>query len=228
MLSVIIPVLNEAATIRASLLALQGMRAAGHEIILADGGSTDGTLDLGRELADAQVEAPRGRANQMNAGAAIAHGEVLLFLHADTALPAGAADMIDQSLASTGKSWGRFNVHIGGSSQWFAMIAFMINWRSRLTGIATGDQAIFVRRELFEKSNGYAQFPLMEDIDLCTRLKRISRPVCLRACVTTSGRRWEAHGVWRTIALMWWLRMRYFLGASPETLARSYYRGDGK
>ncbi|MSQ52228.1 MAG: glycosyltransferase [Betaproteobacteria bacterium] len=228
MLSVIIPVLNEAAGIRASLLALQPLRAQGHEIILADGGSSDGTLDLGGDLVDALVEGPRGRATQMNAGAAIARGEVLLFLHADTALPANAAIMIAEGLASAGKSWGRFDVNISGASPWFPIIAFMINCRSRLTGIATGDQAIFVYREIFRKCNGFAAIPLMEDIDLCARLKRISRPLCLRARVTTSGRRWEKHGVWRTIVLMGCLRLRYFLGASPEILAQNYYRNEGK
>jgi rSAM/selenodomain-associated transferase 2 len=228
LLSVIIPVLNEAAGIRSALSALQPLRAMGHEIIVVDGGSTDGSLDAGRDLADVLIDSPPGRAHQMNAGARGARGDTLLFLHADTALPEGADTLINAGLAAAGKLWGRFDVNIDGKSAWFPVISFMINLRSRVSGIATGDQAIFLRRELFEKLGGYALLPLMEDIELCSRLKRISRPLCLRICVNTSGRRWEKHGVWRTIVTMWWLRLRYFLGASPDSLARSYYRGDGK
>ncbi len=228
MLSVIIPVLNEAPGIAAALAALQPMRAEGHEIILADGGSTDATLESTRGLADAIVSAPCGRAAQMNAGAQRARGDILLFLHADTALPEGAARRIAEGLAATGRDWGRFDVCINGGSLLFPMIAFMMNARSRRTGIATGDQALFVRRAVFERLGGYAPLPLMEDIELCVRLKRVSPPLCLRDRVLTSGRRWERHGVWRTMMLMWWLRLRYFLGASPEALVRRYYRGDGK
>ncbi|MFM9968470.1 MAG: TIGR04283 family arsenosugar biosynthesis glycosyltransferase [Burkholderiales bacterium] len=224
----IVPVLNEAAGIRAALLALQPLRAEGHEVIVADGGSSDATLAQGRDLADAWIDAPRGRALQMNAGAAIARGDWLLFLHADTLLPDGAATLITQGLASSGRLWGRFDVAIAGSSVWFPIIAALINWRSRLTGIATGDQAIFVACDLFLQNRGFAPIPLMEDIELCSRLKRIAKPLCLRAKVTTSGRRWEKHGVWRTIFLMWALRWRYFCGASPEVLARRYYAGNAK
>jgi rSAM/selenodomain-associated transferase 2 len=226
-LSIIIPVLNEAAGIRTALSALQPMRAAGHEIIVADGGSTDGSLDAVRGLADVLIDSPRGRAHQMNAGARVARGDILLFLHADTALPEGADSIINLGLAAE-KSWGRFDVSIIGESSWFPVISFMINLRSRLSGIATGDQAIFLRRDLFEKLGGYASQPLMEDIELCSRLKRVSRPLCLRRRVITSGRRWEKHGVWRTIVTMWWLRLRYFLGASPDSLAQIYYGGAAK
>jgi len=225
---VIIPVLNEAAGLGQGLPALQPMRDAGHEIILADGGSTDGSRESARDLADAVVEAPRGRASQMNAGARIARGNILLFLHADTRLPDAAATAITAGLAAADKCWGRFDVHISGASRWFPLIAFMINLRSRLSGIATGDQAIFVRRDVFESVGGFAPQPLMEDIDLCSKLKRFSRPLCLRSRVTTSGRRWEKHGVGRTITLMWWLRLRYFFGASPDGLARRYHGGDAK
>ncbi len=228
MLSVIIPVLNEAQGIRAALSALQVLRSAGDEIIVADGGSADATRDLARELVDAVVDSPRGRAAQMNAAAQAARGDILVFLHADTTLPEGAAAMIAGGLAAPGKAWGRFDVRIAGGSVWFPLIAFMMNWRSRLSGIATGDQAIFVRRTAFEKLGGFAAIPLMEDIELSARLKRLSRPLCLRGRVVTSGRRWEKHGVARTIALMWWLRLRYFFGASPGALARRYYRGEGR
>ncbi len=228
MLSVIIPVLNEAQGIRAALSVLQPLRSAGNEILVADGGSTDATRDLARALADAVIDAPRGRARQMNAAARNARGDILLFLHADTTLPEGAAVRIADALAASEKNWGRFDVRIAGGSAWFPVIAFLMNWRSRITGIASGDQAIFVRRAVFEKIGGFAPLPLMEDIDLCARLKRQSRPLCLREKVLTSGRRWEKHGVARTLVLMWWLRLRYFLGTSPDALARSYYRGDGK
>jgi len=228
LLSVIIPVLNEAGEIRAALLALQALRAAGNEIIVADGGSTDATKDLARDLADAIIDSPRGRAMQMNAAARNARGDILVFLHADTVLPDAAAPMIADGLAASGKAWGRFDARIAGASAWFPLVGFMMNWRSRITGIATGDQAIFVRRGVFEEIGGFPPLPLMEDIALCACLKRRSRPLCLRERVATSGRRWEKHGVLRTIALMWWLRLRYFLGTAPDALARSYYRGDGK
>jgi rSAM/selenodomain-associated transferase 2 len=222
LISVILPVLNEAAGIRTALAALQPLRTAGHEIILVDGGSHDGTPALAYGLVDVCMNASRGRARQMNAGARIARGSILLFLHADTLLPEGAANMIIEGLATPGVHWGRFNVRISGGSAWFPLISFMINLRSRITGIATGDQALFVITDLFYKSNGYADIALMEDIDLCVRLKRHSRPLCIPVRVTTSGRRWEKHGVWRTIFLMWWLRLRYFLGDSPDLLAGSY------
>jgi len=230
LLSVVIPVLNEAKGIRAALEPLQALRSAGHEIIVVDGGSSDATCDIARGLADAVMEAPRGRAAQMNAGARRAQGGILLFLHADTQLPESAAELILQGLASEGGApdWGRFDVRIGGDSVWFPVIAFMMNWRSRLTGIATGDQAIFMRRSAFDAVGGFPVQPLMEDIELTARLKRRSRPLCLSSRVSTSGRRWQKHGVLRTIFLMWWLRLRYFVGVSPDRLAQRYYRGDGK
>jgi rSAM/selenodomain-associated transferase 2 len=227
-LSVIIPVLNEAPGIVATLDALQPLRAAGHEIIVADGGSTDDSRERSIDRVDAWVPSPRGRAVQMNAGAARARGDVLLFLHADTALPPGFERLIEAGVIKGPRLWGRFDVNIEGESRWLGVIAWFMNQRSRLTGIATGDQAIFVRRAVFESIDGYAPIPLMEDIELCSRLKRLCAPLCLRAKVRTSGRRWEKHGVFRVMALMWWLRFRYFVGAPPEELARVYYRGDGK
>ncbi len=220
-LSIVMPVLNEAAGIVATLQALAPLRASGHTVIVADGGSRDGTPALAAPLADAVIAAPRGRARQMNAGAAVAMGDVLLFLHADTVLPAGAVDAV-QAAITTGANWGRFDVCIAGRSAMFPLIAALMNARSRRTGIATGDQAIFVRREVFERLRGYADLPLMEDIELSRRLRAIARPACLRLKVNTSGRRWEQHGVWRTIFLMWRLRLRYWLGASAQELARSY------
>jgi len=223
-LTIIVPVLNEAVGIVATLQPLQALRSRGAEIVVVDGGSTDGTLDLARPLADQVLVAPRGRARQMNAGAALARGRVLLFLHADTRLPEQADLTILEVFGYVleGRHWGRFDVVIEGRSPWLKVVARLMNLRSRLTGIATGDQAIFVSRSAFRAVGGLPDIPLMEDIALSKALKRIGRPVCLAACVTTSGRRWEKHGVWRTILLMWWLRLRFFLGADPVRLALEY------
>lgn len=220
-LSIIVPVLDEAAGITTTLQALAALRAAGHEVIVVDGGSRDGTPALAAPLADAVHGSERGRARQMNVGAAAARGDVLLFLHADTQLPAQADVQVLRAVAA-GARWGRFDVRISGRSRWLPLVARLMNWRSRLTGIATGDQAIFVRADLFRQLGGFAAQPLMEDIELCRRLRRIGRPACLKARVLTSGRRWETHGVWRTIVLMWRLRWRYWRGAAPEDLARAY------
>lgn len=223
-LSIIVPVLNEAAGIVAALQALAPLRMQGAEVIVVDGSSTDGTADLARLLADRVLVAPRGRARQMNAGAAAAQGRVLLFLHADTrlpaVLPAPTFEAFD-ALADAG-GWGRFDVRIAGRSPWLKLVAAMMNLRSRLSGIATGDQAIFVTRSAFDTVGGFADIPLMEDIALSKALKRLGPPLCLSSCVTTSGRRWETHGVWRTIILMWWLRLRFFFGADPQRLALEY------
>jgi len=220
-LSIVMPVLDEAAGITQALQALAPLRAAGHELIVVDGGSSDGTAALAMPGADQIVTSPRGRARQMNAGALRAQGDVLLFLHADTLLPEGAAQAVQRALAG-GRRWGRFDVHISGSSAWLRVIAALMNTRSRITGIATGDQALFVERRLFNESGGYADQPLMEDIELSRRLRAVGPPACLRERVLTSGRRWESRGVWRTIWLMWCLRWRYWRGASPEALARAY------
>ena len=215
-LSVVIPALNEARAIGATLAALAPLRARGHEVIVVDGGSSDGTAELAAGLCDRVLTAPRGRALQMNAGARAASGDVLLFLHADTRLPPRADELVLDCPA-----WGRFDVRIEGRHPLLKVVAWAMNLRSRLTGIATGDQAIFVRRELFP---GFPEIALMEDIALCRVLNRIDAPCCLRERVVTSGRRWEARGVLRTIVLMWRLRLLYFLGASPEALARKYAR----
>ncbi|MDP1647824.1 MAG: TIGR04283 family arsenosugar biosynthesis glycosyltransferase [Rubrivivax sp.] len=220
-LSIIVPVLDEAAGIVAALQALAPLRDQGHQVIVVDGGSRDGTAALAAPCADRVVDGPRGRARQMNAGAAVAGGDVLLFLHADTTLPA-AAETILHAVIDAGALWGRFDVSIVGASPWFPVIATLMNWRSRLSGIATGDQAIFVQAALFRRLGGYADQPLMEDIELSRRLRRIAPPACLTERVLTSGRRWETRGVWQTILLMWRLRWRYWRGASPEALARAY------
>ncbi|HMW16658.1 MAG TPA: TIGR04283 family arsenosugar biosynthesis glycosyltransferase [Accumulibacter sp.] len=220
-LTVIVPVLNEAATIADHLQALQPLRRRGVEIILVDGGSDDGTSDLARSAVDRVLVAPRGRATQMNAGAAASERQILLFLHADTLLPADADTAILHA-RHRGAHWGRFDVRIDGTQPLLRLVEKMINWRSRITGIATGDQAIFVRRDLFVRAGGFPEQPLMEDIALSKRLKRLAPPYCLRQRVSTSGRRWQKHGVLRTIVLMWSLRARYFFGADPWQLAIRY------
>jgi rSAM/selenodomain-associated transferase 2 len=221
-ISIVMPVLNEAAGIEAVLRALQPLRARGVEVVVADGGSTDHTKRFAARWADAVVDAPRGRARQMNAGAAQAQREVLLFLHADTLLPPDA-DRLIQAALQRGAAWGRFDVRISGRPWMLWVVAWFINLRSRLSGIATGDQALFITRPLFEQLGGFADQPLMEDVELCRSLKALGlRPACLRERVTTSGRRWEQRGVWRTIVLMWWLRWRYWRGAAPSELAKVY------
>jgi len=220
-LSIVVPVLDEAPGIVAALEALAPLRARGCEVIVVDGGSRDGTLDLAAPHADRVEPGPLGRARQMNAGAARARGAVLLFLHADTRLPDGADRMVARAIAD-GAIWGRFDVVIAGRPAMLRVVAAMMNLRSRLTGIATGDQAIFVRRAAFERLGGFPDQPLMEDVALSHRLRAAARPACLRARVVTSGRRWETRGVWRTILLMWRLRWRYWRGESPQSLARAY------
>ena len=220
-LSVILPILNEAPGIEAVLQALAPLRAGGAEVIVVDGGSADCGAELALPYADRVLTAPRGRASQMNAGAAVAKGSVLLFLHADTCLPPDADRLIGRAIDS-GRHWGRFDVRIAGASAWLPVVAALMNLRSRLTGIATGDQAIFASREAFAAAGGFPDIPLMEDIALSRRLRKRATPACLRDKVVTSGRRWDRHGVWRTIRLMWWLRLRYFLGADPHRLAIDY------
>jgi rSAM/selenodomain-associated transferase 2 len=225
-LSVVVPVLNEADNIEACLMVLVPLRARGVEVILADGGSTDRTPALAAPLCDRVVSAPRGRALQMNAGASQARGDVLLFLHADVLLPADADWLILLSMRETGRRWGRFDVRLSGMRPLLRVVEFLMNWRSRLTAIATGDQSLFVDRALFEQLGGYAPIPLMEDIELSARLKRSGRPVCLRERVSASSRRWETQCVLRTILLMWRLRLAYFFGAAPHRLVRRYYRNE--
>ncbi|HSU76608.1 MAG TPA: TIGR04283 family arsenosugar biosynthesis glycosyltransferase [Burkholderiales bacterium] len=216
-LSIIMPVRNEAAGIREALEALAPLRSRAHEVIVVDGESDDGTASLAAPACDQMLVTPRGRALQMNTGAQVASGDALLFLHADTRLPERADELVFAALARS--SWGRFDVRIASRRALLALVACGMNLRSRLTGIATGDQAIFVRRDAFP---GFPEIPLMEDIALSRALKRRDRPACLRARVVTSARRWEARGVLRTILLMWRLRLLYALGTPPQRLARDY------
>jgi rSAM/selenodomain-associated transferase 2 len=218
-----VPVLNEAPGIVAALAPLQALRRAGHEVIVVDGGSKDATPALAAPLADQILRAARGRARQMNAGAAVADGDVLLFLHADTRLPENAPELIASALR--GHAWGRFDVVIDGRPFMLRVVAVLMNLRSRRTGIATGDQAIFVTRAAFDAAGGYPDQPLMEDIELSKRLKRFGPPACLDARVVTSGRRWKRHGVWRTLLFMWRLRFDYWRGVPAARLAARYYPG---
>jgi rSAM/selenodomain-associated transferase 2 len=227
MLSIIVPVLNEESGMAAALCRLEPFVQRGAEVIVVDGGSVDGTLAAARPHASRVVAAPRGRGAQLRAGAAAASGTALLFLHADTELPAEADRLILEALRC--HPWGRFDVAIAGSHPLLMVVARMMNLRSRLTAIATGDQAMFMTRAAYMAAGGVPDIALMEDIALSKRLKRLGRPACLKAKVTTSGRRWERHGVVRTILLMWSLRLLYWLGASPDRLARWYgYRPQGK
>ena len=219
-ISIVIPALNEEATLAATVASARGPGV--REVIVVDGGSSDGTADLARHLAARVLSAPRGRALQMNAGAAAATGTVLLFLHADTLLPEGFDTAVLTALQNPRVVGGRFDLLLMPSSFLLALTATLINLRSRLSRIATGDQAIFVRRRVFGDLGGFPELPLMEDIAFSRALKRAGGVACLRQKVTTSSRRWRQNGVLRTILLMWSLRLLYLCGVSPERLRRAY------
>jgi rSAM/selenodomain-associated transferase 2 len=218
-LAIVVPVLNEAANIPALCAHLKRI-ALQAEVVLVDGGSTDDTVRLARAAGLQVLQSPRGRARQMNAGAQATQAPQLLFLHADTQLPEQAFVLVQDALQH--HVWGRFDVRIQGQAKMLRVVAFFMNWRSRLTGIATGDQAMFMTRQAYVQAGGFPDQPLMEDIAMSAALKRISSPWCLRQQVLTSGRRWEQRGVWRTIMLMWRLRLAYWLGTPAEALARAY------
>ena len=222
MLSIIIPCLNEADGIVDALNALAPMRARGVEVVVVDCGSSDRTCALAQPLADQIIQAPRGRALQMNAGAAHAHGDLLLFLHADCRLPAQADGLVTDGLNRAQKTWGRFDVELQGSNPLFRVVGALMNLRSRLTGISTGDQGLFVTRTLFEAAGKFPVIALMEDVAFTKQLKRYGRPLNLRHRMRVSGRRWEKHGVLRTVFLMWRLRWLYWLGTNPDKLAQYY------
>lgn len=224
LLSVVIPVRNEAQALPFLLDDLSALGAAGAELIVVDGGSTDGTCEVAHGRVDQLLKTGPGRAVQMNAGAATARGTYLWFLHADTRVSAEVISRLQQTLEQR-PLWGRFDVRLFPAGPALRLIGWMINLRSRLTGIASGDQGIFVDRACFDALGGYAHIPLMEDLQLCRRLKAQARPHCLRPPLITSSRRWLQHGVWRTVLLMWCLRLAYYAGANPEKLARQYRRG---
>lgn len=219
--SIVVPVFNEAQVLPGLLAHLKALEEEGAEVILVDGGSQDATVQLAQQSGFRVVVAPKGRAAQMNAGASHSTGEILLFLHADTRLPPHALALLRKRLHAP-QVWGRFDVRIVGQAKLLPMIAWAMNLRSRLTGIATGDQAMFVTRKAFSAAGGFPELALMEDIALSTHLKRLSPPLCLRAKVTTSGRRWDERGAWRTVLLMWRLRWAYWRGVPVAELARAY------
>ncbi len=221
-ISIIIPVLDEAEALASNLQKLQIAREQGHEIIVVDGGSKDESQRLAEPQVDQLVISKRGRALQMNKGAKVATGDVLLFLHADTVLPDDGIAAIMNTVNLGQDTWGRFDVCLSGNRVFFRVIGTMMNWRSRISGIATGDQALFITRHLFQHIQGFASIPLMEDIEICRRLKKTHSPICLSQKVMTSSRRWELNGVFKTIILMWHLRLAYWLGVDPATLVRQY------
>lgn len=222
-LSIVIPVRNEAGIIREQLQRLQGLRAAGHELIVVDGGSSDGTVALCQGLADRCEASQAGRSKQMNAGAALSSGEMLLFLHADTELPADAAEQLSNAIETQARRWGWFDTRLSGSRPAFRLVAGLMNLRARLTSVCTGDQALFVERALFQELGGFPDIPLMEDIALSKSLRATGRPAKPSVTVTTSSRRWEEKGLLATIGLMWWLRLLYFVGVKPARLLQLYY-----
>ena len=223
-LSIVIPARNEAQALPLLLADLAELRGAGAELLLVDGGSQDGTCALAEDRVDRVLHCAPGRARQMNLGAAAAQGDYLWFVHADTRVGPQALKALQAALRQR-PLWGRFDVRLSGGGLALGVIGRMISLRSRITGIASGDQGLFVDRRQFEALGGYADIPLMEDIELCQRLKRRQRPCCLRAVLQTSSRRWQQNGVWRTVWLMWCLRLAYYCGTSPEKLARRYQRG---
>lgn len=226
-LSIVIPTLNEASELAALLASLKPMQDAGARILIADGGSTDGTVAEAMGLVEV-VNAPRGRARQMNQGAACTEGDWLLFLHADTRLPGDAPALMEAVERSAAAQWGFFPVRLSGGSLLLRLVEQTMNWRSRYSRIATGDQAIFIRRRLFEDLGGFSDIPLMEDIELCKRLKKRAHPVIFNRSVVTSSRRWEQKGILCTIFTMWALRAAYACGAKPGWLVKYYYKRAAK
>ena len=222
-ISIIIPVLNESGCIEENLRRLQPLRQNGHEVIVVDGGSTDDTMRIASRHADTVIAHERGRSLQMNAGTVAASGDLFLFLHADTRLPALVDHLLRATAIDNEKFWGFFKIRLSGKSVLFRIIEFFMNQRSRLSKIGTGDQVLFVTRNLFRQVNGYDEIPLMEDIAICRKLKRVIAPVSMNMPVMSSSRKWESNGIITTILLMWQLRLAYFLGINPSLLAKKYY-----
>lgn len=222
--SVIIPVFNEVLAIQEALARLQWLSETGHEVVVVDGGSVDESVALLQQGSAQVIRSVKGRAKQMNAGARQSSGDLLLFLHIDTILSRHGFDHLLESIVEGEDVWGRFNVRLSGEHKMLRVVETMMNWRSRLTGIATGDQAMFIGRRLFERVGGFPDIPLMEDVEISKRLKNISRPICMKDTVTTSSRRWETEGIYRTIWLMWRLRFSYWMGTDPASLVQKYYR----
>ena len=232
-MSIVVPVYNEVPSTHSDTLTpriqklIELLRPC-DEIVLVDGNSTDASWQILQALAAhpqiTAIQSEKGRARQMNRGAAVAKGDLLLFLHADTELNASAWTDYLYALSATGSKpvWGRFNVRIAGQSKWLPVVAWFMNQRSRFSKIATGDQGLFASRQLFDRVGGFPDQPLMEDIELSQRLRALARPACIHTPVRTSGRRWESRGVWRTVLLMWRLRWAYWRGTPAEQLAQRY------
>jgi rSAM/selenodomain-associated transferase 2 len=222
LVSIIIPTLNESASIQKNLERLQSLRMHGFECIIADGGSTDGTQLLAQPLVDKLIQSPKGRSRQMNAAAACAKGRWLLFLHADTELP-DDIPVWKEFIDNTELCWGYFRIQLSGHSMMLRIIEKAVNYRSFLTKVATGDQCLFVRKKVFESIGSFPDIPLMEDVAISKCLRSLGKPVLWRSQVTTSSRRWEENGIFNTILLIWFLRFAYFVGVSPQRLHRFYY-----
>lgn len=220
MISVVIPALNEAGSIAQTLSRLQPLRHRGGEVVLVDGGSVDQTVEEATPYVDQVIRTEPGRALQMGVGAAAASGDQLWFLHADTLVPEDADRLIEASLRR--RPWGRFDVRLSGSHRLLRIVGWMMNRRSCWSGIATGDQGIFLRRTLFEQVGGMPPIPLMEDVAFSRQLLTVARPDCIHTPLVTSSRRWEQHGIVRTIVLMWWLRFAYWIGISPQRISGWY------
>lgn len=232
--SIIIPVLNEVDNLPLLFDNINRLNPNPQQVILVDGGSNDDSIgiirsfinklipDNDRKIDWQMTESKAGRALQMNTGAALATSDVLLFLHADTQLPMNVIESVSEAMKRA--EWGRFDVQIASRQPTLRLVSQMINWRSRLSGIATGDQAIFISQFLFEQIGGYPNQALMEDIELCKQLKGIAKPACLKSKVITSARRWQQHGTWRTIILMWHLRFDYWRGVSTDNIKARYYK----
>ena len=220
-ISIIVPVLNEQINLPEALSNLQPFRRQGHEVVIVDGGSSDNSLMLAQQAADTVIVSKSGRALQMNSGAAVATGDIFLFLHCDTLLPDNALEVVAGNYQRE-NYWGRFDVRLSGNKFVFRLIERLMNLRSRLTSIATGDQAIFIERKLFNRLGGFPEIALMEDISISGLLRKRSSPVCLKQQVITSSRRWESNGVVATVLLMWKLRLLYFFGVSADKLSQKY------
>lgn len=220
-LSIVVPMLNEAGEIAGTLNALR-RGASDAEIVVVDGGSSDASVAIARPLCDFVFVAPRGRARQMNAGARASHGDVLVFVHADTIVPSSFSADIATALSDPAVVGGRFDVQLDSRALPFRVIGALISLRSRISRTATGDQAIFVRRDVFDRLGGFPQLELCEDLEFSRRLKRAGRVACLRSRVTTSARRWNRDGVVRTVLKMWMIRAMYLIGVPPARLKRMY------
>ena len=221
-LSIIIPVLNEERFLAGNEERLTSLLQEGHEILVVDGGSQDDSVNIARALGCRVLSTRASRGHQLDWGASHSKNGILLFLHADTHLPSHAAEMIAQALTGLEQLWGRFDVRFSNPRWVFRVIAWFMNQRSCLTGIVTGDHALFIQREFYFSCGGYMDIPLMEDVEFCRRLKKHASPVCLSEKVVTSSRRWEQNGILKTVLMMWWLRLMFFLGQSPVKLARRY------